>query len=263
MRVFLKLGGSLITDKDKPYAARRDVVARIAQEIKTALRSDPELQLLLGHGSGSFGHVAASHYGTRDQVSSPEQWRGFQEVWYAARLLNQIVLEELQQAELPVISFPPSAMVSAAGRKIAAWNLQPLHSAMQQGLIPVVYGDVVFDRNFSGIILSTEDLFLHLIDDFKPDRILIAGKEPGVWADFPTCSRLIPIIDSASFAETRSKIFPSASLDVTGGMLAKVQLMIEVVQQHPDLSVSIFSGEENGHIALAIAGQSIGTIIQE
>ncbi len=263
MRIFLKLGGSLITDKDKPYTARRDVIARIAQEIKTARQSDPELQLLLGHGSGSFGHVAASHYGTRDQVSNPEQWHGFQEVWYAARQLNQIVVEEFQQAELPVISFPPSAAVSTIDRKIVAWNLQPIRAAMQKGLIPMIYGDVVFDRALGGIILSTEDLFLHLVDDLKPGRILIAGKESGVWADFPVCSQLISNIDSISFAETQIKIFPSASLDVTGGMLAKVQLMLEVVHQHPDLSASIFSGEQKGNITRALAGQFIGTTIHD
>jgi isopentenyl phosphate kinase len=52
---FLKLGGSLITDKDKPYTAHRDVIARIAQEVATALQEKSDLHILLGHGSGSLG----------------------------------------------------------------------------------------------------------------------------------------------------------------------------------------------------------------
>jgi isopentenyl phosphate kinase len=63
---FLKLGGSLITDKDLPYTPRLDKLTRLAQEIKAALFSDRltgtqkqmGLKLILGHGSGSFGHTA-------------------------------------------------------------------------------------------------------------------------------------------------------------------------------------------------------------
>ena len=38
--VFLKLGGSLITDKDLPYTPRLDKLTELAQEIKAALFSD-------------------------------------------------------------------------------------------------------------------------------------------------------------------------------------------------------------------------------
>ena len=67
--VFLKLGGSLITDKDKPYTPRLDKLANLSLEIKTVLDSIPELVLILGHGSGSFGHTAAKKHGTRDGVT--------------------------------------------------------------------------------------------------------------------------------------------------------------------------------------------------
>ena len=75
--VFLKLGGSLITDKDKPYTPRLDKLKELALEIKTVLDSTPDLLLILGHGSGSFGHTAAKKYGTRNGVQTTEQWHGF------------------------------------------------------------------------------------------------------------------------------------------------------------------------------------------
>ena len=71
--VLLKLGGSLITDKDTPYTPRLDKLKELALEIKTVLDSTPELLLILGHGSGSFGHVAAKKHGTRDGVHTAEQ----------------------------------------------------------------------------------------------------------------------------------------------------------------------------------------------
>ncbi|MCX6065672.1 MAG: hypothetical protein NT121_07955, partial [Chloroflexi bacterium] len=60
--VFLKLGGSLITDKTLPYTPRLDKLADLASQIAAAL-STRQLSLVLGHGSGSFGHIAAKKYG--------------------------------------------------------------------------------------------------------------------------------------------------------------------------------------------------------
>jgi len=81
---FLKLGGSLITEKDRPHTARLQVIRRLASEIARARRDDPALRLVLGHGSGSFGHVPAQKYGTRGGVRTPEEWGGFVQVWREA-----------------------------------------------------------------------------------------------------------------------------------------------------------------------------------
>jgi len=69
--VFLKLGGSLLTDKTQSEAVRLHVVRRMAKEIADAMARKPQLRLIIGHGSGSFGHVAAARYGTRLGVKSP------------------------------------------------------------------------------------------------------------------------------------------------------------------------------------------------
>jgi isopentenyl phosphate kinase len=57
--IFLKLGGSLITNKDQAHTALIDQIDAIGKQIKQYCQENPENRLLLGHGSGSFGHVAA------------------------------------------------------------------------------------------------------------------------------------------------------------------------------------------------------------
>ncbi len=47
----------------------------------------------------------------------------------------------------------------ARGQQVESWNLAPITKALRSGLIPVVYGDVVFDQDLGGTILSTEELF--------------------------------------------------------------------------------------------------------
>ncbi len=259
---FLKLGGSLITDKTRSHTARMDVITRLAEEIAQVYKKNPKLRLVLGHGSGSFGHMPAKKYGTRLGVSTGTEWRGFVEVWREAAALNHIVLGALSRAGLPAVAFPPSASVIASDGEVTVWDLEPMQAALKSNLLPVVYGDVVFDRVLGGTILSTEDLFGYLAPQLDPDCILLAGLEPGVWADYPICSRLIPEINIDNFGEVLPSLGGSAATDVTGGMASKVQQNFDLVKKVPGLEVQIFSGEEPGKLARALAGERVGTVLR-
>ena len=259
--IFLKLGGSLITDKHGTSAPRPDVLRRLAQEIAAARQDCPHLRLVLGHGSGSFGHVPAKRHHTRQGVSTPEQWLGFAEVWREARALNDIVVQELCAAGLPVIAFPPSAAIFARGAKVSDWDHRPLQAALDHHLLPLVQGDVAFDHALGGTILSTEDVFEHLTLLLRPQRILLAGIEAGVWEDFPACTRLIPTLTPSSFPALSSHLGGSAAVDVTGGMAQKVTSMLALIQRQPGLQVLIFSGEHPGNLHSALCGQNPGTLL--
>ena len=255
----LKLGGSLITDKNRPHTPRLEVLARLAQEIASARRQRPGLRLLLGHGSGSFGHVPAQKYGTRHGVHSADAWQGFVEVWRQAAALNRLVMEALSAAGVPALSFPPSATVTAGDGQVAAWDLSPLSAALQAGLLPVIYGDVAFDRQRGGTILSTEDLFTHLVPRLRPARVLLAGLEAGVWADFPACTRLIAEISPQTYPHIEAALGGSNATDVTGGMASKVKLALGWVGQTPGLEVRIFSATAPGGLESVLLGQPLGT----
>jgi isopentenyl phosphate kinase len=259
---FLKLGGSLITDKSRPYTPRPDVLERLASEIAAARLSQPERLILLGHGSGSFGHVPAEKYGTWEGVHGREAWHGFVQVWREAARLNRIVMDALEQAGLPAISFPPSAGLAASDRKVDNWDLGPIQSALQAGLLPVVFGDVVFDRQRGGTIFSTEDLFTYLAPRLLPARILLAGIEPGVWRDYPGKSEVYSEITPSSAAGLIASVGGSAATDVTGGMASKVIQSLEWVERLPGLEVMIFSGEGTGLVEQALGGGQVGTLIR-
>jgi isopentenyl phosphate kinase len=256
---FLKLGGSLITEKSREATARLDIIPHLASELADIRASNPNLRLLLGHGSGSFGHVPAKKYNTRAGVHTPEEWRGFIEVWQQAAALHRIVMDALLAAEMPAIGFPPSASVTANDGRIDAWNLAPIQAALDANLLPVVFGDVAFDSVRGGTILSTEDLFVHLASQFKPSRVLLAGDEDGVYTDFASHAEIISEIRPSS---NLSQIFEATTVaDVTGGMAGKVQAMLAVVQQIPGCQVRIFSGLVPGNLTRALSGEPLGTLI--
>lgn len=259
--VLLKLGGSLITDKSRPHTHRPEVLTRLAGEIKSFLDAQPGLKLVIGHGSGSFGHIPGKRYGTRQGVHTPEQWQGFAEVWFEASSLTRLVTEAVYRAGLPVIALSPSASVISQDGIVLSWELRPLISALQVGLLPLVHGDVVFDTQRGGTILSTEDLFEHLANALLPERILLAGIEPGVWADYPQCTRLIDEITPHGLSQIFSSLGDSAQVDVTGGMASKVRQSMTLIERHPDMVIQIFSGDQPGNVLRALRGEKVGTLL--
>jgi isopentenyl phosphate kinase len=262
MLYFLKLGGSLITDKNASNTARKDVINRLAEEITDALKLRTDLQLVIGHGSGSFGHIPANKYGTRQGVDTAEKWWGFVEVFREARTLNQIVLESLLSVGLPVIAFPPSASIIAKDGAVQSWDLQPMQAALATGLIPLVNGDVIFDSHRGGTILSTEEIFAYLALKLIPQRILLAGIETGVWRDYPACTQLLESITPFAYNSGDAGLSGSAAVDVTGGMRQKVEIMLNLVTQAPGLQSLIFSGAEPGLVYQALLGDLPGTCIR-
>jgi isopentenyl phosphate kinase len=257
--IFLKLGGSLITVKSKPETPRVAVIERCATEIWQHCRDDPGFKLVLGHGSGSFGHYQATKYQTQFGANSIEQWNGFVEVWASANQLNRIVLDALHRAGLPVITFPPSSYLVCQEGKIVQAYLEPIELAISAGLIPVVHGDVAFDRKRGSAIVSTEKVLETLGDRIRFDRILFAGREPGVLSSYPA-GETIPEIDQMTVQDF--DVTGSDSQDVTGGMIGKVKHALSLAERYPQTEIRIFSGEHPGEIRSALAGDKPGTLIR-
>lgn len=259
--VFLKLGGSLITDKTREETLRGEVLKRLAFEIQEALSSKPELQLVLGHGSGSFGHVAANKYGTRQGVRDKVQWQGFAEVSSAAARLNAQVRDSLLHMNVPAITLQPSASVECREGQIVNMSTNPVKSAIGVGLVPVVYGDVAFDSVIGGTIISTEEILSFLAAKLHPTWLLLAGETEGVLNDD---GRLIPLITRGNIGQVQDQLGGSRGTDVTGGMAGKVYQMIDLVEKVPNLSVLVFSGLEAGNVRERLLGNTeiAGTVIR-
>lgn len=251
---FLKLGGSLLTDKTKREALRGDVLARLAAEIAASRRADPDLRLVLGHGSGSFGHTAAADHGTRSGVRGAEQWRGFAEVSDAAARLNRAVIAALLDAGVPAVGLPPSASAVVEDGVIRELAVAPIQAALAAGLLPVVFGDVAFDTMRGGTIVSTEEVLDYLALTMRPARLLLAGETPGV---LDAAGQVVGRISPANYEALRPALGGSRGADVTGGMATKVAAMLELAEKVPGLVIHIFSGLEPGMLARLLIDSSL------
>ena len=248
---FIKLGGSLITDKNHPLTPRPLVIQRLADEIAAASRTHPERQYILSHGSGSYGHVVGKRYHTREGVADAEGWRGFAETGHIAAQLNRLVMAALLQSGLSAISFPPSALVTSDDGDIVDLHADPIMRALENGLIPVVYGDVAFDEARGGVIVSTEQVLTALVPYLRPDRLTLVGLVDGIFDADPmrdTDAQRISHLTASQLPDLASTLGGSHGIDVTGGMADKIMNMAALLDQHPQLRIHLLSGETPGRL---------------
>ena len=266
--VFVKLGGSVITDKARPETARPDVIERLAAEVAHALAARPDLRLVVGHGSGSFGHVSARQYRTLEGVRTPADWRGFAAVAAVAARLNRIVADAFLASGIPIWSLQPSASARCRAGELVSLEAAPVGEALAQGLVPLVYGDVALDEMQGGTIISTEQIFVYLARRFHPARLILVGAVDGVFRGDPLrdpAAPPIPEISAQNWHEVRAALGGSHATDVTGGMLSKVEQMLGLVRELPELVVHLISGERAGALEALLLhprGTMPGTVIR-
>jgi isopentenyl phosphate kinase len=245
--VFLKLGGSAITDKQRESTAREDVIRRVAREIRKARSADPALEILLGHGSGSFGHFAAKKWGFGQRGN----WRAYAETGAAAWRLTRRVTDILLEEEVPAIALQPSASARCRDGALVELADGPIRAALSARLVPLVHGDVAFDETRDMTIASTEMIFAFLAPLLKPARVILAGIVDGVFTVDPLHdpgAELIREITPANIGQIESRVRGSHGIDVTGGMIGKVKSMLALVEIEPTITVQIVSAMQEGLI---------------
>jgi isopentenyl phosphate kinase len=262
MLTFVKLGGSVITDKTGEAAPDLPVIRRLASEVRAALdQITPGDRLILGHGSGSFGHTYARRYGVHTGIAPDGDWMGFALTAAAALRLNRIVVDELLAAGVPALALQPSATLLAQVGRLTNWDTTAVGRALEHRLVPVVHGDVAFDTVQGSAIISTEQLLEALARsaDLRPSRVVLVG-EDGVYTADPRANphaERIPRIDAGNIGEVLRGTGASHGVDVTGGMRGKVELIWRLAQAIPGLTVQLI-GPVPGLLTRALLGGAEG-----
>ncbi len=268
MYTFIKFGGSVITDKTGQEAPDLAVIERLASAVAAARAADPSLAIVLGHGSGSFGHHYAARYGIHRGTPADADHTGFALTAAAALRLNRIVVDALLAAGVPALSLQPSASLQSAGGQISHWETAPIAEALRRRLVPVIHGDVAFDTAQGTAIISTEALltFLALRTPLRPQRIVLVGEAAVFTADphRDPSAQPIPLIDRTNIHAVLQHTGGSRAADVTGGMRSKIELMWQLIEALPNLEVRLI-GPTFELLTAALLGQPLttGTLIRQ
>lgn len=259
--VLVKIGGSLITDKNKPFSVKKRALKIIAEEIRKAM--DLGKTLIIGHGAGSFAHVPAKKYQTHKGIINDFSYRGIAEVADVACQLNRIVVKRLLNTKISAISVSPLSMMTSKDHQLDSIYTQSLEQILNLGLLPVVYGDQIIDLKAGCTVFSTEKVLGFLALELKNknyqiEKIIHCGQTNGV---YDLNGQTIPLINTDNFAKYKKALGGSGGVDVTGGMLHKVEETLTMAKQGiPGL---IIDGIEHGSLSEAIAGKEVlGTKIE-
>ncbi len=267
----MKLGGSVITEKGKPFTERVDIIKRLAQEIHEA-RQEKKLNIIVGHGGGSYPHVPAKEYAVHKGVTSERSYEGIAKVQDAASRLNRIIVREFIDAGENAMSIQLSACSIAKGGRIHNMFMKPIEMLLDDGMLPIVYGDVGLDLEKGCCILSTEEIINYMtknageiLKGYHIAKILVCGRVDGVFTGNPDNdgeSELIPVITPNNIGEVGKYLAESSGIDVTGGMRHKVESMLELAEH--GIESEIINALKPDNVKNALLGQDgFGTIIRK
>lgn len=244
----VKLGGSILTDKDRLKTPREGALPRLADEL-----ADVDGPLVLVHGAGSYGHVRSDRWDLDRgaAASTPEQ---------AARVhadieaLHADLLDALSDAGLAPASLPPFPLARARKGDLANLETSPFQAALERGFLPVTRGDVVPDEVQGFAPVSGDALLARLADPLDCRLAVFATDVPGILDD---AGEVVPRVDPDGARGLGADADPP---DVTGGMAAKAAHAADLADA--GVPVRVVDGTAPGRIRGALQGDPVtGTLV--
>jgi isopentenyl phosphate kinase len=255
----LKIGGSVITDKNGELAPRTSEIARLTEEIqKSNVR-----RLIIVHGGGSFGHPSAQRYAIKDGLKEDSQKIGFSETHHVMTVLNGLFMDSLIWHEVPAVSVTPSSCIITESGRIKHFEDAALKALFNMGFIPVLYGDAVVDSKLGFTILSGDQLASALAMRFNAARIVFGVDVDGLYDADPKVektAKLFRHLNREELKKLQNKLCRPTACDVTGGMFGKVAELLPAIEQ--GVPVIIVNASKPGNVCKVLEGKQVeGTVI--
>ncbi len=242
----LKIGGSIITDKDGYRTPDKKAIDRITGEI-----SERPEKLILVHGAGSYGHPLVRGFGLDNAKKNytNKDYISMERVISSVKNLNKLFISSLIEKGVPAHSIHPSSSVLCRKGRIQSFPVSPVKQSVENGVIPVLHGDMVIDSEYGGSVLSGDKIISYIAKKTREtERIGMATNSPVLNNDG----------DKIGVFQNKHIKFLSESetTDVTGGMKNKVNELLEIKKP-----AFIFDATKPGKIKKFLDGGTVGTEI--
>lgn len=244
--ILIKLGGSIITNKEKPLSPRRKTIDKIAKSLRKI--GEP---IIIVHGGGSYGHYWSVKY---DMHTQPRKYdiRGVSIVKNSMIDLNKIILNSLVKNRLTPYCLPPTDFMS--GNKPIIKKVKEIEKISKSGLIPVTFGDALWFGQNKTYILSGDKIMTYLSKILRPRLSIFVLNEDGLYSDLKT-KKLIKELKGESPKISENK------MDVTGGMTRKVEEASKIAKM--GLDVFFVNGNKSDRIVQAVKNKKFeGTLFK-
>lgn len=248
--ILIKLGGSVITDKSQYKKFNQEQTARLCGEIASAGKG-----VMIVHGAGSFGHVIAKQYQLNLGLQDFRQIPAVAQVQHDTRELSLLVTDELNKVGLPAVSVPPGSCFVMENGRLVVKDDEALKALVHIGVMPVMFGDVVADRNKGFGICSGDQAMEVLARKFRPKTIVFVSDVDGLYTADPKKdpeAKLIKNVDSSMLDSIDSELTVA---DVTGGIRGKIQEMLAMCGDSGECV--LLNGTVPGRLAAFLKGEDV------
>ncbi|WP_428326374.1 isopentenyl phosphate kinase [Nitrosopumilus sp.] len=244
--ILIKLGGSIITNKEKPLSARRKTIDNLAKSLKKI--KEP---IIIVHGGGSYGHYWSVKYDMHTKEKKYDL-RGVAIVKNSMIELNKIILDSFLKNKLKPYCLPPTDFMT--GNKPITKKVKEIEKISKSGLIPVTFGDALWYGQNKTFILSGDKIMTHLAKILKPKLCIFALNEDGVYSDLKS-KKLIHELKGERPSISENK------MDVTGGMTRKIEEAFKISKMGMD--VFFVNGNKPERIVKAVKNRKFeGTVFR-
>jgi len=244
----VKLGGSLITEKDSPLTLNAKNMKNVGKELARAIKSNPQQNLFLIHGGGSFGHYYAKKFHLTTKYSEKIDPEGIAKTCSAMLDLHCRLLEILNIQSVYCATITTSEIFSKNADEISADGVNRMRSLISSGLIPISFGNVYVSPRGAKII-SGDKIALSLAEKFRVRRVIFAMDVDGI---FPSASMKPPVLDVLD--ESYAIRGLTRKYDITGGIVEKVKIGFDLAKKSAD--VFYVSGAKKNRISSLLEGDS-------
>jgi isopentenyl phosphate kinase len=217
----LKLGGSLVTNKDVPLSVKPHALMQIAKAISSAGLPTQRRKLVLVHGGGSFGHYYAKMYHlSREPHHIPPL--GIARTAAAMLRLHSLVIESLLRAGIATETILPSELMAKDLSSLSKRGIKHIFDSFQNDLVPISFGHVGINGN-KAFIISGDVICKAIAKSLQAREVIFAMDVDGIYPNSDLKGEIISRLSKTNSIETDARRY-----DVTGGLQSKLELGFEL-----------------------------------
>lgn len=237
----IKIGGSVCTEKASGKAkVRSKIVRQIARQLKQA-GIGKKFHAVLIHGAGPFGHTLVKKYKLNNGVKTKKQREGALKVQRSVLRENIEIVTLLKKEGVNAVGIQPHQICVQKNKQLISMDLDSVKAALQGGLVPVLYGDMVPDTVLGISVVSGDALAPYLARKLKANAVFYGTDVAGIYQGDPKTNKnakLIRKITKANYRAVLAKVEGSKAVDVTGGMRGKLKKLRKTMKGIP---ITIFN----------------------
>ena len=255
--ILLKLGGSLLTDKNKPFSIREDIVEGSVQQIV-----DAKEKVVLIHGGGSFGHPLAKKYSIINGIDSsiPNQVLGLTETHQSMNKFNSYLVNSFLEKNYPALPIQTSSIFIKDSQEISISSMEVIETALDLNILPILYGDIILDKQGSFSIISGDQIILELcrnLNRYHVSKVIFTMETDGIYVtDEKRGNNSILVTECYSDQlEDLNLTNLGQKIDVTGGIKGKINFIQKIVNN--DIPVQLINGLKENYIFRSLKNEKL------